>query len=478
MNYSEFRKNAHSLVDWMADYLEKKEIHSVSPKVSPGEIAQKLPDHAPENPENFEDIFKDFEKVILPGMTHWQHPKFFGYFPANNSAPSILAEMLMATLGAQCMSWLTSPAATELETKVTEWLRKSMGLLPEWTGVIQDTASTATLCALLTAREKYTQFSVNDRGIFPSSPLRVYCSTEAHSSVDKAVKVSGLGISNLVKIPVNADFSMNTHALKQAIQEDIEQGYIPMAVVSALGTTGSCALDSIEDIGKICAEFSVWHHIDAAYAGTALLLPECSDLIRGQEMADSFVFNPHKWMFTNFDCSIMFVKDPSALINTFAISPEYLKTSHDEEVRNYRDWGIQLGRRFRALKLWFVIRTYGVSGIRAKLRNHLQLAKKVKNWMERHENIEIIAPNELNVICFRYVDKYMKLEQLNILNAAWMKAVNDTGEAFFTHTKLNETYVIRWVIAQTDVEERHLQEAWQLLMDKLNELKDRDSSAR
>jgi aromatic-L-amino-acid decarboxylase len=469
MKKEEFRAYAHQVVDWMSDYLEQKENYPVIPNVLPKAIFNQIPAFAPEKPESFEAIFKDFQEIIIPGMTHWQHPSFFGYFPANNSEPSVLAEMLMATLGAQCMSWITSPAATELEERVCDWLRDAKGIDSSWKGVIHDTASTATLSAILTAREKATQFQINENGFTGKEQFRVYSSSHVHSSIDKALKIAGIGLKNLVRIPVDKNFAMIPEELELAIQKDLEAGFRPLCVVSALGTTSSTAVDPIFEITQITRKHRIWHHIDAAFAGTALLLPEYQHLIKGHECADSYVFNPHKWMFTNFDCSILFVREPKFLVNTFSMTPEYLKTQLDDEVNNYRDWGIQLGRRFRALKLWFVIRSYGLEGIREKLRKHLQLAQLVKSWIESEPNLEILAPVNFNTICFRYAESCISEGDLNRINESWMNSVNATGKAFFTHTKLNGKFVIRWVIGQTDVEEKHIRNAWSLLLEKLEE---------
>ncbi|GGF28005.1 pyridoxal phosphate-dependent decarboxylase family protein [Echinicola rosea] len=471
MNNHDFRKHAHQLVDWMADYLEQKENYPVTPDIQPGEIYDKFPDKAPEDPATFDEIFTDFEEGIIPGMTNWQHPMFFGYFPANTSAPSILAEMLMSTLGAQCMSWLTSPAATELEERVVNWLRDAKGLDSTWKGVIQDTASTATLCAILAARERASQFSVNEKGFSGQEKFRVYSSQQAHSSVDKAMRIAGLGHQNLVKIPVDNHFAMIPEALEGAIEADIQNGFSPLCVVSALGTTSSTAIDPIGEIGKVAARFGMWHHIDAAYAGTALLLPEFRWMIEGHELADSYVFNPHKWMFTNFDCSVLFVKNADDLVHTFSMTTEYLKTDQDEHVHNYRDWGIQLGRRFRALKLWWVIRAYGLAGIREKLRGHLELTKLAKKWAENEENVIVETPNILNVFCFRFVEKSLSTSQQNDFNKTWMDRVNASGKVFFTSTILNGNFVMRWVIGQTDVKRKHIQIACDCLKTELEIVK-------
>lgn len=465
MNPEEFRAAAHQVVDWMADYLEQKETYPVSPKVTPGEIYRALPERAPEEGEEFSALFNDFREIILPGMTHWQHPSFFGYFPANNSEPSILAEMLMSTLGAQCMSWLTSPAATELEERVCEWLRDAKGIDPSWKGVIQDTASIATLCAILAARERKSSGKINESGFSDAGVFRVYASEQVHASIEKSVRIAGLGSENLVKIPVDASFAMQVEALESAIQQDLKAGRVPLCVISALGTTSSTAVDPIDQISELSQKYGLWHHIDAAFAGTALLLPEFQYLIKGHEGADSYVFNPHKWMFTNFDCSVLFLKDPKDFLQTFSMSPEYLKTQQDGAVTNYRDWGIQLGRRFRALKLWFVLRSYGLKGIRQKLRFHLQLAQLAASWIEKSKGMEILAPVRFNTICFRHTLGPGLLQEENRFNETWMNQVNATGKVFFTHTKLEGKFVIRWVIGQTDVTQQHVEAAWALLLD-------------
>ena len=469
MEKEEFRKRAHELVDWMADYLIQKENYPVTPQIQPRAIFDQIPDSAPEKGESFDVILEDFKEIIVPGMTHWQHPAFFGYFPANNSEPSILAEMLMSTLGAQCMSWLTSPAATELEERVCDWIRDAKGIDKSWKGCIHDTASTATLSALLAAREKATNYQINENGFQGNEKFRVYSSSHVHSSIDKALKIAGIGLNNLVRIPVDENFSMISEELEKAILEDLENGFHPLCVVSALGTTSSTAVDPIGKISQITQKYKIWHHIDAAFAGTALILPEFQNLIEGHELADSYVFNPHKWMFTNFDCTIMYLKEPRYLVNTFSMTPEYLKTKLDEEVNNYRDWGIPLGRRFRALKLWFVVRSYGLEGLREKLRNHLMLAQKAKTWIEDEGQLEILAPVNFNTICFRFYSEGLSLKEENTINETWMNRVNATGEAFFSHTKLNEKYVIRWVIGQTDVTEKHIQKVWSLLLEQLQQ---------
>lgn len=472
MNTEEFRNNGYKIVDWLCDYFQDIEKFPVKSQVEPGAIFNRIPDNPPEKGENFNDIFNDFDEKIIDGITHWQSPNFFAYFPANNSYPSILAEFLIAGLGLQCMMWLTSPAATELEEKMMNWLRDSIGLPAYFSGVIQDTASTATLVSILTAREKYSNYEINKYGYSNKYNYRVYCSTEAHSSIEKAVKIAGIGSQNLVKIEVDDKFAMKSETLRKVIIKDIAEGFKPLCVVAALGTTGSTAVDPISDIGNICKEFNIWFHIDAAYAGSTLILEEYKHLRNGIDLCDTFVFNPHKWLLTNFDCSAYFVKDKEALIQTFEILPEYLKTTEVKYVNNYRDWGIQLGRRFRALKIWFVLRYFGLNGLRSKLRQDIELTKYLKEKIDGDKEFEILAPVDFNVICFRFKPNETKdIDALNKINEELMNLVNSTGKAFFTHTKLNGSFVIRFVIGQTNVKKENVDNAWELIKSKVNELK-------
>lgn len=471
MNIKEFRKNAHEIADWMADYLEKVETLPVKSKVNPGEIYDKIPESPPQTGESMEDIMKDFEQVIMPGITHWQSPNFFAYFPANSSYPSVLAEMLTATIGAQCMIWETSPAAAELEEKVMDWLKGMIGLPEYFYGVIQDTASTATLAALITAREKTTGYRSNRGGLRDEKALRVYCSAETHSSIEKAVKIAGLGKENLVKIETGYKLKLDPDKLEQAIRDDLNKGYQPMCVVATLGTTGTTAIDPLKEIGQICETHGIWLHVDAALAGTALLLPEFRWMIEGIDYVDSFVFNPHKWMFTNFDCSAYFVKNKEVLIKTFEILPEYLKTKYSGEVNDYRDWGIPLGRRFRALKLWFVIRNFGVDGLREKIRLHISLAQWLKQAIEKNPHFELMAPVTLNTVCFRLnPDKSMKLQKVNRLNEELLNKLNKSGKLYLTHTKIDEKYTLRMVTAQTYVTKKHVENAWERIITTAQEI--------
>jgi aromatic-L-amino-acid decarboxylase len=405
----------------------------------------------------------DLDKIIMPGITHWQNPNFFAYFPANTSPASILAEMVIATLGSQCMIWETSPAAAELEEKMMNWLRDMIGLPSEFEGVIQDSASTATLAAILTAREKATGFKFNSDGAENAGTLRVYCSDQTHSSVEKAVKIGGLGRKNLVKIPVRDDFSMDPEKLKAAIISDKLQNYIPVCVVATIGTTGSTAVDPLRAIGEICRENGIWLHVDAAMAGTALILPEFQWMLDGREYIDSFVFNPHKWMFTNFDCSAYFVKEAGTLIKTFEVLPEYLKTRTRGKVNDYRDWGVPLGRRFRALKLWSVIRSYGTEGLREKVRNHISIAARLSEMISEEPDFEILAPVVISVVCFRFKPAGLDDNQLNKINEKLNHQLNDSGKIYLSHTVLNGKYTLRMVTAQTNVSLMHVERAWNLL---------------
>ncbi|MBC8358031.1 MAG: aspartate aminotransferase family protein [Candidatus Aminicenantes bacterium] len=467
MEKETFRKFGYRFIDWVADYMDELEKLPVLSQVKPGEIRSKLPQNPPIQAETMEKLFLDFKKIILPGITHWQHPSWFAYFPANNSPPSILAELLTAGLGAQCMIWQTSPAAAELEEVVLEWLRQMLGLPEGMEGVIQDTASTATLVALLTAREKATNFEANQKGL--KKTLVVYASEETHSSIEKGVKIAGYGRENLCYIPTDDSFAMVPSKLEEAVKRDKKRGLKPACVVATLGTTSSTAIDPLAAIGKICRSQNIWLHVDAAFAGTAAILPEKKWMLEGAENMDSFVFNPHKWMLTNFDCSAYFVKDPGMLIRTFEIHPEYLKTGQDSQVKNFRDWGVQLGRRFRALKLWFVIRSYGVEGLQKIVREHIRLAQMFKEWVKKHEAFELMAPVELSLVCFRLNDGRNE-EALEDLNRRLLESLNQTGKVFLTHTTLKGKYVLRMAIASRTTEEFYVQEAWKLITKKAAEL--------
>ncbi len=467
MDNEAFRRHGHELVDWLADYMTRIEKYPVMSRVKPGEIKSALPLEPPAKPEPMESVMGDFERIIMPGITHWQHPGWFAYFPANNSPASVLGELLTAGLGVQGMVWQTSPAAAELEEVVLEWLRRMLGLPEGFAGVIQDTASTATLCALLSARERATDFRSNESGL--RDRLRVYASSETHSSIEKGVKIAGYGRENLVCVPADDAFAMVPAELERLIRADEEAGLKPACVVATLGTTSSTAVDPLAAIGPICRRHGAWLHVDAAFAGTAAVLPEMRSMLEGAELMDSFVFNPHKWMLTNFDCSAYFVRDPGALVRTFEIHPEYLKTGADAVVRNYRDWGVQLGRRFRALKLWFVLRTYGVEGIQAMVREHLRLARLFEGWVREDARFEILAPVRFGLVCFRLNDGRAE-DGLNALNKSLLDRVNASGKVYLSHTSLRGKFTLRLVVGQRTTEERHVREAWRILTEEASRL--------
>ncbi len=468
MDFKSFRKYGHELIDWVADYMETVETYPVMSRSKPGEVRAALPADPPNKGEEMREIIEDLDRIIMPGITHWQHPGFFAYFPANTSGPSILAELVSAALGVNAMVWQTSPAATELEQVVMDWLRRMLDLPEEFKGVIQDTASVSTVCALLAARERLSGFEINEKG-FPVWPageaMRIYTSTEAHSSIEKGAKITGFGGGNVVRIQVDGKYAMDPKALETAVEEDLAGGLKPCCICATVGTTSSTALDPLTRIGEIARRYGIWLHVDAALAGSAAILPEKRSILDGIEMADSFVFNPHKWLFTNFDCSAFFVKDPAALIKVFSIDPEYLKTGRDSEVTNYRDWGIQLGRRFRALKLWFVIRYYGVDGIRDRLRAHLELAQEFRSWIEEDPDFELLAPVHVNTVCFRFHPEGSKTggKKLEAMNQAIMDGINASGKIYITHTRLGGKFCLRLSIGQTYTTRDHVTGAWGII---------------
>ena len=400
----------------------------------------------------------------MPGMTHWQHPNFFAYFPANSSPPSVLAEMLTATLGAQCMLWQTSPAATELETAMLDWLRQMIGLPEGFAGVIQDSASSATLCAVLVARERATGWQANEEGLAGGPQLCFYTSEEAHSSIEKAVKIAGLGRRSLRLIGTDAAFAMRPDALEAAIRADRANGLRPAGVLASLGTTGVGAIDPLRPIGRICQEHGLYLHVDAAWAGSALLLEEQRWMADGIEHADSFVFNPHKWLLTNFDCSAHFVRDPGALIRTLSILPAFLQSREAGQVIDFRDWSVPLGRRFRALKLWFVIRSYGVQRMQAMLREHIAWTAELAEWITAEPDFELTSPPSLALLSFRYRPPAVEDDAaLDALNERLLHALNDGGRVYLTQNRVRGRYVIRFTIGQLSTTRAHVERAWQLI---------------
>lgn len=464
MEPEEFRRHGHTFVDWMADYLAGVENYPVMAQVKPGEISTKLAASAPEVGEPMERIFADFQAQVMPGITHWQHPSFFAYFPANSSPPSVLAEMLVATVAPQCMLWQTSPAATEMETRVLDWLRQMIGLPEGFDGVIQDSASSAMLCALLTARERATGWQGNEKGLMGLAPLCVYVSEQVHSAADKDVMVAGMGLEYLRKIPVDESFALRPDALAAAIEEDIAAGRTPCCVIATLGTTGVGAVDPLAAIGAICQRHEIYLHVDAAWAGTALVLEEWRWMIDGIGAVDSFAFNPHKWLFTNFDCCAHFVRSGDDLVRTLDILPAFLKTREGNQVIDYRNWSVPLGRRFRALKLWFVLRSYGVGEIRRRIAAHIEMAREAAAWVEAAEDFEILAPLSLALFNFRYhpagVDDGNELDRLN---EKLLLKLNDSGDLYLTQNQVRGSYAIRFAVGQTYTQSRHVAAAWQAI---------------
>ena len=459
MTPDEFRQHGHALVEWIAEYYERVEFLPVLAQVTTGDVRRQLPSSPPIVGESFEAMMADVERVIVPGLTHWQSPNFFAFFPANTSGPAILGELLSAGLGVQGMIWATSPACTELETLVLDWVAQMLNLPSAFLstqaggGVIQESASSAALCALLAARERTTGLASNARGC--DGRLVAYTSTQAHSSIEKAVKIAGLGAENLRLIPVDEVFAMRPDALAAQIAADRAAGLIPCFVAATVGTTSSNALDPLSEIGAICRAEGLWLHVDGAMAGTAALCPEFRHIQAGLEYADSYCFNPHKWMFTNFDCDCFYVGNRRALIDALSILPEYLRNQATESgaVIDYRDWQVSLGRRFRALKLWFVIRHYGVEGLRYHVRQHVELAQEFARWVAASDDFELAAPAPLNLVCFRHRGG-------DDFNQRLLDALNASGALYLTHTKLEGRFTLRMSIGQTQTEATHVAQAW------------------
>lgn len=469
MSPEQFRRNGHAVVDWIADYYGRIESYPVLSRAEPGQIRASLPSLPPTNGESFDTILNDIEKLIVPGITHWQSPNFFAFFPCNASGPAILGDLLSSGLGVQGMLWATSPACTELETHVLDWL-VGMLVLPEkflsrnaGGGVIQDTASSSSLCALLAARERAMNFAGNRRGC--DGRLVAYTSTQAHSSIEKDVQVAGIGRDNLRLIDVDDKFAMRADTLARQMEEDRQAGLKPCFVAATVGTTSSNAIDPVPEIGRICRNNNVWLHVDAAMSGTAALCPEYRYIHDGLEFADSYCFNPHKWMFTNFDCDCFWVADRAGLIRTLSVQPEYLKNKATESgaVFDYRDWQIPLGRRFRSLKLWFVIRHYGVEGLQHHIRRHVQLAQQFAQWVREDARFQLVAPVPLNLVCFRHGGG-------DAANQGLMERLNRSGDLYLTHTKLNDQLTLRFCVGQSNTEARHVQRAWQRIQQEAGAL--------
>jgi aromatic-L-amino-acid/L-tryptophan decarboxylase len=450
-------------LDWIADYLEHPEKYPVLSKSKPGEIAASLPTSPPDDAESLDVVFADFESKIIPGITHWNNPAFFGYFATSSSVPGILAEMLVATLDVKAMLWKTSPAATELEQVVMDWLRQMLGLGPGWFGITADTASISSMLALAAAREARPELQIRERGMAGRADLprlRVYCSSHAHSSVDKAALALGLGLENVMKIDDDDEYRMKPDALAAAIAADRAAGYLPLACVATVGTTSMTSIDPVPAIAAICKRERVWLHVDGAYGGVLAIAPEYRHILDGVELADSLVVNPHKWLFTPFDCSAFFIKQPDVLKRAFSLVPEYLVTREQDDVVNYMDYGVQLGRRFRALKLWMIIRAFGVRGLADRLRAHCELAQRFANWVRGDAEWELMAPVPFSLVCFRYAPKGLSDAELDARNEAIMHTVNAGGDVFLSHTKLRGRFTLRLAVGNIRTEERHVALAW------------------
>ena len=465
MSPEEFRRHGHAVVDWIADYYSRIESFPVLSRAEPGQIRSTLPLSPPVEGESFDKILADIEPVILPGITHWQSPNFYAFFPCNASGPAILGDLLSSGLGVQGMLWATSPACTELESHVMDWLVHMLDLPPKFHstntggGVIQDTASSASLCALLAARERATNFTSNQRGC--DGKLVAYTSSQAHSSIEKDVQIAGIGRGNLRLIEVDENFAMRADRLAEQIEQDRRAGLVPFFVCATVGTTSSNAMDPLLEIGPVCQKHKLWLHVDAAMSGTAALCPEFRHFQNGLNYADSYCFNPHKWMFTNFDCDCFWVADRASLIKTLSVLPEYLRNQATESgaVFDYRDWQIPLGRRFRALKLWFVIRHYGIEGLQHHVREHVRLAQQFAGWIREDDCFELAAPVPLNLVCFR-------VKGGDEANQALMDRLNHSGDLYLTHTRLNNRLTLRFCVGQTNTTERHVKQAWKRIQEE------------
>ena len=463
--HEEFERAAERVVAWIGDYLAHPERYPVLSRSRPGEVRAALPAAPPATGEPLERILDDFESTILPGVTHWNHPGFFAYFAISSSTPGMLGELLAAALDVNGMLWATSPSATELEQLTLDWLRQMLGLEAPWFGMITDTASISTMLALAAAREA-AGLDVRERGLAgrPDVPaLRVYCSEHAHSSVDKGAITLGLGHANVVKVPADGAHRMRADALAAAVRADRARGHLPLACVATVGTTSTTSIDPVPAIADVCERERLWLHVDGAYGGVAAIVPELRGVLDGVARADSLVVNPHKWLFTPVDCSALYTRRPEVLKRAFALVPEYLVTQPAGEVVNYMDYGVQLGRRFRALKLWMVIRAFGVDGIVERLRHHVALAREFAGWVEAEPGWELLAPVPFSLVCFRYAPASAAEGERDLLNEALLAEVNASGRVYLSHTKLGGTYTLRLAVGNLRTERRHVAEAWALL---------------
>jgi aromatic-L-amino-acid decarboxylase len=464
MNPEEFRKIGHQLIDWIADYRAHVADLPVRSRLEPGAVRAQLPTVPPVQAESFDAIFADLEQIILPGLSHWQHPSFFGYFPSNGELASVLGDYLSTGLGVLGLSWISSPALTELEEVVTDWLRQMIGLSEVWSGVIQDTASTSTLVALLCARERASNYSLARGGLQGEEhPLIVYVSSQSHSSVEKAALLAGFGRANLHVIPADENYAMKANVLEEAIRADLEAGLAPCAVVATTGTTGTTALDPIKTISEVARRHGIWLHVDAALAGSAMILPECRWMWEGIESADSLVINPHKWLGAAFDCSVYYVRDPEHLVRVMSTNPSYLQSAVDSKVKNLRDWGIPLGRRFRALKLWCLIREQGIDGLQSRLRRDLANAQWFAEQVRMTSHWCVLAPVPLQTVCVRHEPPGLEGEELDKHTLDWVERVHNSGGAYLTPAILDGRWMVRISIGALLTEREHVQALWTLM---------------
>lgn len=474
MPAEQLRTHGHRAIDWVVDYLQKVDRYPVLPAIQPGDIRRKLPAAPPQEGEAMDRILADVDRLIMPGITHWSHPRFFAYFNSSTSGPGILGELLGSALNVNGMVWESCPSASELEQVTLDWLRQMLGLPPECWGIIYDTASTSTLHAIAAAREALSDLNIREQGMAGRRDLPrlcVYMSELAHSSVDKAVITLGFGTAGIRKIPVDAEFRMQPQALADAIAEDRRNGIRPFCVVATIGTTSCTSMDPVSQIADICERERLWLHVDAAYGGAAAIVPEMRGLFDGWDRADSVVVNPHKWMFVPVDLSVLYTRKPAVLRHAFSLVPEYLRTEHDEEVQNLMDYGVPLGRRFRALKLWFVLRYFGWKGMADRIREHLRVAKTFTGWVDAHPDFERLAPVPLSTVCFRAHPRGMDDEMdLTRLNEKLVLNINRSGSMFLSHTKLGEHYTIRFVVSHLRVRESDVQQAWMIFQDQLQAL--------
>jgi len=470
MPKEEFKKYGYELIDWAANYLEGIEDYPVTPNIKPGDIKSKLPNVAPATSQGFENFISDLNEIITPGVNHWQHPNFMAYFNSSGSGPGILGELIASAFNTNGMTWKSNPASTELEETVLNWFRDMLGLPKEFFGVVYDSASVSTMHGVAAAREN-VGLNVRANGLCGLPKLRLYCTEHAHSSIDKSALTLGIGMDGICKVPSDENYSMIPSELEKAIKEDKAKGFVPFCVVATIGTTSSTAVDPVDEIADICEREKIWLHVDGAYAGVTAMLPEMKKYFTGLERVDSFVVNPHKWLFVPLDFSILYTRKPEILKQAFSLVPEYLKSAEDNVAINYMDYGIQLGRRFRSLKLWLVLRYFGIDGLQSRLREHLRLAQLFAKWVDDNQLFERLAPTYFGTVCFRAKpDKINDENELDLLNEKLLERINANGKVFMVHTKLNGKFTIRMVISGLRTEEKHVKLAWEVIREELNKL--------